>query len=89
MLHSWFFISMANVSHCISCVNDFLQFFEELATDSKPEKVHEVAVKETQGKQVFFTLKVGLRKVTLCIQFTGQCNFFVLQQVRGPVLCYW
>ncbi|XP_039977465.1 ATP-binding cassette sub-family F member 1 isoform X2 [Xiphias gladius] len=26
-------------------------FFEELATDSKPEKVHEVAVKETQGKQ--------------------------------------
>ncbi|GAA6226701.1 ATP-binding cassette sub-family F member 1 [Lates japonicus] len=26
-------------------------FFEELATDGKPEKVHEVAVKDTQGKQ--------------------------------------
>ncbi|XP_017292937.1 ATP-binding cassette sub-family F member 1 isoform X2 [Kryptolebias marmoratus] len=26
-------------------------FFEELATDSKPEKVEEVAVKDTQGKQ--------------------------------------
>ncbi|XP_018550985.1 ATP-binding cassette sub-family F member 1 [Lates calcarifer] len=26
-------------------------FFEELATDGKPEKVHELAVKDTQGKQ--------------------------------------
>lgn len=32
-----------------------LQFFEELATDSKPEPVQEAAVKETQGKQVIIT----------------------------------
>uniref|UniRef100_A0A4W6CZY0 ATP-binding cassette sub-family F member 1 n=1 Tax=Lates calcarifer TaxID=8187 RepID=A0A4W6CZY0_LATCA len=32
-------------------MNVFVQFFEELATDGKPEKVHELAVKDTQGKQ--------------------------------------
>lgn len=42
----------------------FLQFFEELATDSKPEKVEEVAVKETQGKQVLLTEEITL--LTLC-----------------------
>lgn len=42
-------------------MNVFVQFFEELATDGKPEKVHELAVKDTQGKQVIFTLKLGLK----------------------------
>lgn len=40
-------------------VNVFLQFFDELATDVKPD-VDEVAVKGTQGKQVIFSLKVSL-----------------------------
>lgn len=44
----------------ICCVNVFLQFFEELTTESQPEKADEVAVKDTQGKQVILTLKVGL-----------------------------
>uniref|UniRef100_A0A665W198 ATP-binding cassette sub-family F member 1 n=1 Tax=Echeneis naucrates TaxID=173247 RepID=A0A665W198_ECHNA len=38
--------SLSLLSECF-----FPQFFEELATNSKPEKVQEVTVKETQGKQ--------------------------------------
>lgn len=37
------------------CGNVFLQFFEELATESNPEKANEVDVKDTRGKQVIFT----------------------------------
>lgn len=33
------------------------QFFKELATDSKPEKADEVAVKDLHGKQVILGLK--------------------------------
>ncbi|TKS88703.1 ATP-binding cassette sub-family F member 1 [Collichthys lucidus] len=48
-------VLMFSLSLCgsvlICCVNVSLQFFEELSTESKPEKADEVAVKETQGKQ--------------------------------------
>uniref|UniRef100_A0A8D3D038 ATP-binding cassette sub-family F member 1 n=1 Tax=Scophthalmus maximus TaxID=52904 RepID=A0A8D3D038_SCOMX len=46
-----FIVEALTLCHNVSCVNVFLQFFEELSTDGIPEKVHEVAVKETQGKQ--------------------------------------
>lgn len=50
----------------ICCVNVSLQFFEELSTESKPEKADEVAVKETQGKQVGLILTVYITKFTAC-----------------------
>lgn len=47
---------------CICYVNVFLKFFEELATESNPEKANEVDAKDPQGKQVIITLRICLFK---------------------------
>lgn len=45
-------LSFHHILGLIGRLHLFAQFFEELATDSKPEKADEVVVKEPQGKQV-------------------------------------
>lgn len=70
------------------CVNVFLQFFEELATDSKPEKAVEVAVKDTQGKQVIFTLEVCITVMRwLMVHCFDKQNSLDLQEMKRRVLC--
>lgn len=70
-----FIVEALTLCHNVSCVNVFLQFFEELSTDGIPEKVHEVAVKETQGKQVIVILKVGLFNIT----FSASCSLLLIK----------